>query len=479
MVSYYFYDLETSGFNPREARIMQFAGQRVNESLKPVGEPHNILISLSDDILPDPGAILVTKITPQQTWADGMSEAEFLRLFHSEIALPGTVFVGFNSIRFDDEFIRYLHYRNFYDPYEWQWQEERSRWDLLDASRMTRALRPEGIKWPYDSEGRPSNRLELLTASNRLEHTAAHDALSDVNATIALARLLNQKQSKLFSYLRNLRQKGRVKEIVESGLPFVYTSGRYPSENEKTTVVVRLTAHPDRDSAVLVYDLRYDPKPFAKLTPAQLADAWQPKYTGEKPVPFPVKSLAYNRCPAIAPLNTLDKAAQKRIKIDLKACQAHRENLRTMPEWPEKLVEALAIIRKRRQTQLLTDTGAAEGMLYDGFYPPSDKKLLTSFRETVPADLMSYVDKFHDARLKALVLPYKARNFPKKLTAEEKQQWETYRQQKLFMGGKESQLAKFMVRLQELAQSPALTAEQSFLLEELQLYAQSLAPASH
>src|SRR5687767_13856438 len=147
--SFFFYDLETSGFSPREARIMQFAGQRTDLDLRPVDEPVNELVKLTDDILPDPDAVLITGITPQQTLADGFTEAEFLQRFTADVATPGTIFIGFNSIRFDDEFMRALHYRNFYDPYEWQWQDNRAKWDLLDVVRMTRALRPDGIQWPF------------------------------------------------------------------------------------------------------------------------------------------------------------------------------------------------------------------------------------------------------------------------------------------------------------------------------------------
>ena len=135
-MTFYFYDLETSGFNPREARVMQFGGQRTDLKLKPIGKPHNFYIKLTDDILPDPEAILVTGITPQKTRADGITEAEFLRIFTDEIATPNTIFTGFNTIRFDDEFMRFMHYRNFYDPYEWQWQDGRSRWDLLDVVKV-------------------------------------------------------------------------------------------------------------------------------------------------------------------------------------------------------------------------------------------------------------------------------------------------------------------------------------------------------
>ena len=188
--SFFFYDLETSGISPREARIMQFAGQRTDMDLKPVGEPFNILIKLSPDVLPEPDAVLLTGITPQQVNADGITEAEFLKIFEKEIATPDTIFVGFNSVRFDDEFMRFLRYRNFYDAYDWQWKDGRSRWDLLDLTRMTRALRPEGIKWPVAPKGEPTCRLELITALNGREYEQAHDARNDVLAVIALVKLI-------------------------------------------------------------------------------------------------------------------------------------------------------------------------------------------------------------------------------------------------------------------------------------------------
>ena len=255
--SFFFYDLETSGINPREARIMQFAGQRTDMDLQPMGEPVDMLITLTDDVLPDPGAIMITGITPQQTKADGVTEREFLQYFHENIAIENTVFVGFNSLRFDDEFLRYLHYRNFYDPYEWHWRGERSRWDLLDVVRMTRALRPEGIAWPVREDGVGNNRLEELAKINQLPHESAHNALSDVQATIALAGLVRAKQPKLFDYLFSIRKKNEVMKIVDSGRPFVYSSGKYENEFEKTTVVAKVVNHPDKQGAI-VFDLRYD-----------------------------------------------------------------------------------------------------------------------------------------------------------------------------------------------------------------------------
>jgi exodeoxyribonuclease-1 len=175
---------------------MQFAGQRTDLSLKPIGKPDNFLIKLTEDILPDPEAVLVHGITPQRALAEGITEAEAVKYLTAQVFVPDTIAVGFNNIRFDDEFIRFLFWRNFTDAYEWHYKDARSRWDLLDMVRMTRALRPEGINWPFAPDGAPSNRLELLTSVNKLDHIDAHDALSDVRASISIARLIRNKQTK-------------------------------------------------------------------------------------------------------------------------------------------------------------------------------------------------------------------------------------------------------------------------------------------
>lgn len=473
--SFFFYDLETSGVNPRDARIMQFAGQRTDLKLQPIGEPHNYLIKLSEDVLPEPDAIMITGITPQQTRADGMTEAEFLKIFDKEIATADTIFVGFNSVRFDDEFMRFLLYRNFYDPYEWQWQDGRSRWDLLDVMRMTRALRPEGIKWPVDSEGRPTNRLELFTGINGLDHENAHDALNDVMATIAAAKLIRSKQAKLFDYLLSMREKKAVQQLVCSGQPFVYSSGKYPSEFEKTTVATLIGDNPKKQG-VLVYDLRHDPTPFLAMSVPELIEAWKWK-KDRTDVPLPVKTLQFNRCPAVAPLGVLDDASQKRLKIDLDTIQANRKKLLADTEFYGRLLQALEVMNKEQQTRLVSSDIDVDAQLYDDFIPDTDKHMLRAVRAAEPAELADYISKLHDKRLQALIPLYKARNFPKSLQDEERAKWEAYRQRRLVGSGENSRLARYMKRLSELAASPQITQNQRYLLEELQLYAESIMPS--
>lgn len=475
-MSFYFYDLETTGVNPRDARVMQFAGVRTNADLKPIGEPHNYLIKLTDDVLPDPDAIMITGITPQHTVSDGMNEAEFLRIFQAEISVPGTVFVGFNTVRFDDEFMRYMMWRNFYDAYEWQWQDGRSRWDVLDVVRMTRALRPEGIKWPFSPDGKPSNRLELLTSLNGLSHEAAHDALSDVYATIAVAQLVKDKQPKLFDFLLTLRDKKEIAKLVESDRPFVYTSGKYANEFEKTTVAVRLADHP-RKKGALVYDLRHDPTEFLGLSPAELVERWRWTRDEAAPQRLPVKTLQYNRCPAIAPLGVLDAASRERLQLAQKTIDQNLVKLKADSGFAERLHEALGIMDKAQQTSFLAGVREVDALLYDGFVEGNDKTVMSVVRAADKDSVLSDLHvNFKDKRLQELLPLYKARNFPKSLSDEERLTWESFRTTRLMDGGAKSRAAKYFARLGALADDPKTTDAKRFLLEELQLWGQSILP---
>lgn len=456
---------------------MQFAGQRTDLNLKPIGEPVNVFVKLTEDILPDPDAVLVTGITPQQTIADGVTEAEFLRMFSDEVATPNTIMVGYNTVRFDDEFMRCTHYRNFYDPYEWQWQDGRSKWDLLDVVRMTRALRPEGIEWPFAVDGRPTNRLELLTGLNKLDHAHAHNALSDVNATIAIARLIRNKQFKLFEYLLSMRDKRKVMELTQSGKPFIYTSGRYASEFEKTTVAVEICPHPKKQGA-LVYDLRHDPTQYKDMTAEQLAEVWRWKKDSDEPR-LPIKAMQYNKCPAVAPLGVLDDASRERLQLNLTTIQKHLAILKSIDNLQEKLCEALKLLENKEQVQLIANEKDVDTCIYDGFFEPGDKQKMAVVRAARPEELGDLHLTFEDRRLNGLLPLYKARNFRQQLSSEERTEWETFCQNRLLSGGQHSRMAKYFTRLQEIMAAGNLTGHQEYLLEELRLYGESIMPETY
>lgn len=438
MESFFFYDLETSGLKPREDRIMQFAGQRVSMELEPIGDSVNILVKMTDDALPSPGAIKVTGITPQMTLAEGVSEAEFCRYVIEEIFTAGTCAVGYNTVRFDDEFMRAILWRNFYDPYEWEWKDGRSRWDMLDVVRLTRALRPEGIEWPFTEEGKATNRLELLTKLNGLEHKHAHDALSDVEATIAVARLIREKQPKLFNYLFKMRDKRQVQKLVnlKEKRPFVYASGRYAAEFNKTTVAFPLA--PGRNGNVLVYDLRYSLEQATESI-------------------FPtVKEFCYNKCPAVAPIGVLDSDDGWE-KIGLDRSWVER-NLWTLMKHPEFGEQVRMKMEKRAEFPPAIEPEAA---IYEGFLGDADKVKVAAVRNAEAERLADFHPEFVDGRLSELLLHYKGRNFPESLNEQEEKAYEEYR-----IGRLRRLAPEFMEEVKKV--------EDDFLREELLLYMQSL-----
>lgn len=443
--------------------------------LQPVGEPVNVLVRFGEDMLPDPDAVMITGITPQDTLQDGLTEAEFMKLFYERVATPDTIFAGYNTVRFDDEFIRYMNYRNYYDAYEWQWKDGRSRWDLLDVVRMTRALRPDGINWPMTEDGKQTNRLELLTKENGLDHEHAHDALNDVLASIAFAQLIKQKQPKLFDWLLKLRGKNDVKKFVEANPTFVYTSGRFTNETEKTAVVRLL--HTDDSKGAIVYDLRHDPTEFLSLSPEELAERWRFAKDTEAPKRLPVKTMKYNRCPALSPTGILsDKGVQERLKVTPEVVNANLAKLSSQPDFVANVVKARDLLDDERGEQWSKEAPAAEVALYDGgFFDDTDKRLMSAVRAADPSELSEIAGDFHDKRLGEMLPRYKARNFAQSLTDAERAEWEQYRYHYLLDSGTESRLAKYMSRLAELAETEAGQGKR-YLLEELQLYAESIMP---
>jgi exodeoxyribonuclease I len=465
--TFFFYDLETSGLSARADRIMQFAGIRTDMDLNPIGEPYNLLVKVNDDTLPSPEALMVTGITPQQTVVDGYTEAEFARILSEEICTPDTIMTGFNSIRFDDEFVRHLFWRTFRDPYEWCWKDGRSRWDLLDVVRMTRALRPEGMKWPV-VDGKATNRLELITKENGIDHFKAHDALSDVEALIAVTKLIKTKQPKLYQYLLEMRNKNKVKQLVnlDEKEPFVYTSGRYDTTYHKTTVAFPLTS--GKNGNVVVYDLRHDPAAFVDLSVDELKKKlyapWEER-KAEGFVALPVKELQYNRAPAVAPLGVLEQeAGWEKIGLDLATAEKHKAALLSAPHFAENI---RSIFENRTEFK---KAGDPEARLYEGFLDDRDRLRVETIRNASERELADFHPEFNDERLAPLLLHYKARNFPGSLSEDESHAWEQWRGAKIM-----KELPLFMKSLHNLA----LTVQddnKQFILQELQLWAESIVP---
>lgn len=467
--SIFWHDYETTGINPRSDRPLQVAGVRTDFALNEIEAPVNLFCQPSDDILPHPAACLITGITPTQLAAQGLCEAEFMTRVHAELARPGTCGAGYNSLRFDDEVTRYSLYRNFFDPYAREWQGGNSRWDLIDIVRTAYALRPDGIQWPQ-REGQVSLKLELLTAANGIDHGQAHEALSDVRATLSMARLIRQKQPKLYDWLFQLRSKQKVLDQIRLLQPMVHISGRFSAARNYLGVVLPLAWHPRNRNALIVCDLHLDASPLltedAQVLRQRLYTRREEMSEGQLPVPL--KLIQINRCPVVAPLSVLREEDQQRLGLDMSLYQQRAAQLSAAQTlWQNKLDSIYS-------EQDFAPSEDPEQQLYDGFIGDRDRRLCEQVRTAEPAQLAGAHWMFDDARLPELLFRYRARNFPETLSVEEQQRWSSFCQQRLSdpAMGAPNTLQGFEQALQAAWQQ-ADTAQRE-LLAQWQAHAQAL-----
>jgi exodeoxyribonuclease-1 len=427
MQTFYWHDYETWGTNPSQDRPSQFAGIRTDLDFNIIGEPLVQYCQPPQDLLPQPEACLITGITPQLAQQKGIPENQFTANIHRELSAPGTCGVGYNSIRFDDEVTRFALYRNFYDPYAREWQNGNSRWDIIDMVRACRALRPDGIEWPSHDDGKPSFKLEHLTAANNLKHEAAHDALSDVYATIAVAKLIKAKQPKLFDYLFNLRNKREVAALLNLAQkkPVLHISGMFPTERGCAALVLPLAQHPGNNNEIICFDLSADPTPLLELSADEIrlrVFTSNADLVGER---IPLKTIRLNRCPVVATEKLLDEKTASRLLIDRVVCEHNMQRLLADLSLAKKLRDVFAAPERAA----LTDP---EQMLYSGgFFSDADRATMTQVRKASAKQLATQTFAFEDKRLPEILFRYRARNFPQTLNSDERDQWKEFCLQRL------------------------------------------------
>ena len=474
--TFLWHDYETFGVNPRRDRPAQFAAIRTDAQLNEVGEPLMLYCQPANDYLPDPQSCLITGITPQLAWERGVPEREFAARIEAEMARPGTVGVGYNTIRFDDEFTRFMFWRNLIDPYAREWQNQCGRWDLLDVVRMAYALRPDGIVWPTKEDGTPSFKLEDLSLANGLVHEAAHDALSDVRATIALARLVRDKNPRLFDFCFTLHKKDRVAAELHlpvtalTARPFLHVSGMYGAQRGCLAVVWPLANHPTNKNEIIVWDLAHDPSELATISTEALRQRMFARAADlpEGVTRLPIKTIHLNKSPmVVGNLKTLTPALAQRWSIDMEQALQHAAIARDLPDmsaiWP-------AVFARPAEPAL-----DVEQDLYAGFVGNQDRYRLHELRALSGEALARAKGSFDDPRLQELLWRYRARNFPQTLDEADQARWEAHRAARLFEGaGGARTVEQLFTEIDQLSETADERAES--ILGALYDWAEAVAP---
>lgn len=421
MKTFYWYDYETFGISPKTARIAQFAGIRTDENLNII-DKHMLYCQPTNDCLPSPEACAITGISPQLCAEKGLIEHEFIKTINHEFSQPDTCVVGYNSIRFDDEFTRHTLYRNFIDPYAWHWQNGNTRWDILDVVRLCYALKKDtSLHWVYAKNGKPIFKLDQLSLANGIEHANAHDALADVIATIEIAKIIKLTQPKLFDYAFSLREKKTVKQKIQLFKPMLHTSGMYPAELSCTRLSVALAYHPRYDDRVIVFNLDQDPAILLTLSIEALKTRM---FTQQSKLPqgverLQIKELIFNKSPMFVPnMYKIEGKIIEQLQININRCKQYLSFIQAHQNAINKVIQAIY------HSEPLPPNADVDQSLYDGFInDPKDKRICQQIQTLSKTQLKDFHPTFKDTRLSTLLMHFKARNYPESLSKDEQESW--------------------------------------------------------
>ncbi len=258
---------------------------------------------------------------------------------------------------------------------------------------------------------------------------------------------------------------------VNTHNPVLHTSRMYPAKNGCTTLVMPMIVEPGNNNSVLVYDLRHDPEMFLSLNSDDLS---QLLFTRSDELPegmqrLPVKSVKINKCPALAPRNTLNEDAARRIELDLDACYRHWQKLCAGPEFFQRVATAYS-------SHAFEPTGDVDSALYDDFLSNADAALSAQIRRASPKELATAQFDFQDRRLPELLFRYRARNWPETLSGLETQRWEQLRRQRLAQdnAGGSITFAEFSTQIMQLRVTHERDRQAQQLLDSLETWGQNL-----
>jgi len=342
-----------------------------------------------------------------------------------------------------------------------------SRWDIIDMVRLTHALRPEGIEWPKKDTGSTSFRLEKLTQANGIDHAGAHEALSDVHATISLARLIRTQQPKLFDYLFELRDKRKTANQLnlQTQTMVLHVSSMYPAELGCIAPVIPLANHPTNKNAIIVFDLRHDPETLLQLSVEEIQ---QRLFVRKEDLPegeerVPLKTVHINKCPVIVPTATMNPPEAERWQIDIQLAEKHAGMLRGNPTLAKKIQD----VHEAREFPTTSDPD--QNLYGGGFFSNLDRTKMTDLTDMNPTELSKTRMQFDDPRIPEMLFRYRARNWPQSLSQEERKRWEEFRHHRLCNDKADSgiTLKEYQKQLAEKIMQPGIDARERGILSDL------------
>ena len=469
-LSYLFYDIESTGLSKAFDQVLQFAAIRTDHRLKEI-DRHNIKVKLRPDIVPSPLAILTNRI-PISDLANGLCEYEATGRIHRLLNEPETISLGYNTLGFDDEFLRFSFHRNLLPPYTHQFRNGCRRMDLYPVAIIYWLYRREILTWPKVN-GKPSLKLEHLGSANRMISGQSHEALVDVETTVELARRFFE-ENKMWQYLEGCFDKEtdahRTNELptaFSSGAgehrKGLMISGEYgPSQNYQIPVLSIGESIPYSNQTLW---LRMDQPELRETTLESISDTtWVVrKRMGEPGILLPPHDRYWQRI------------GDDRIAL----FDENIEWLQTHPDVFEQIVDYYREFRYPFIPEL-----DADASLYQiGFYSRTDEKRCRLFQDASPAQKAKLIEQFSSPDARTLAWRILSRNYPEAFPAQYGPDFKRYlkrvnppRENEALIDYREQRRTTpkdALAEISRLKQSKEMEINQLQLLEDLADYIQS------
>ncbi|MDM8556379.1 exonuclease domain-containing protein [Desulfococcaceae bacterium HSG7] len=411
--TFLFYDIETTGLNYVFDQVLQFAAIRTDSALKELTR-HEIKVKLRPDVICSPGALLTHRISVAESLT-GTCEFEATQEIHSLLNEPGTISLGYNTLGFDDEFLRFSFYRNLLPPYTHQYANGCGRTDLYPLAAIYRLYKNEILKWP-EAEGKPSLKLANLNAANNLAQGQAHDALVDVEATVGLARIL-ARETEMWNYLLTCFNK-KTDEARIAKLPHFFQSidgdhrlgimvnGRFGATAKYQAPVISIGDSVPYTNQNLW--MRLDLPELQELTSDTISDFHiiRKRY-GEPGIILP----PYERFKK--PLVT-----ERRTIVD-----ANKKWLLAHP----KLFHEFIHFHRNYRYPIIPDLDADAALYQLGFPTANEKRLQHAFHKAPLSDKADIIPKLPRPETRDLAIRVIARNYPQALPQELSKTYKAYK----------------------------------------------------